>query len=53
MGLDVEACNSCLASDKHLANIDRDMQDAAKVQITGTPTFVVGKRALGEKLAVS
>ena len=43
LGLDMMAFDACLASDRHLAAIDKSMQDAGSVQITGTPTFVVGK----------
>jgi protein-disulfide isomerase len=43
LGLDMAAFDSCLASDRHLAAIDKSAQDAGGVQITGTPTFVVGK----------
>ena len=45
MGLDMTAFDSCLASDRHLAAIDKSAQEAGGVQITGTPTFVVGKVA--------
>jgi protein-disulfide isomerase len=45
VGLDAAAFDSCLASDRHLAAIDQSSQDAGAVQITGTPTFVVGKAA--------
>jgi len=37
MGLDMTAFDSCLASDRHLAGIDKSTQDAGGVQITGTP----------------
>ena len=43
LGLDMSAFDACLASDRHLAGIDKSMKDAGGVQITGTPTFVVGK----------
>jgi protein-disulfide isomerase len=43
LGMDMTAFDSCLASDRHLADIDKSTQDAGGVQITGTPTFVVGK----------
>jgi len=43
LGLDMPAFDACLASDRHLAAIDKSTQDAGGVQITGTPTFVVGK----------
>lgn len=45
IGLDATAFKSCLASDRHLAGIDQSSRDAGSVQITGTPTFVVGKAA--------
>jgi protein-disulfide isomerase len=45
IGLDPAAFTSCLASDRHLAGIDQSAQDAGSVQITGTPTFVIGKAA--------
>jgi protein-disulfide isomerase len=45
VGLDAAAFASCLASERHLAGIDRSSQDAGGVQITGTPTFVIGKAA--------
>lgn len=43
IGLDMTAFDACLTSDRHLADIDKSAQDASSVQITGTPTFVVGK----------
>ena len=43
LGLDMAAFDACLASDRHIAAIDKSMKDAGGVQITGTPTFVVGK----------
>jgi len=42
-GLDVDAFNDCLASDRHLADMDRDTKVAGNVRITGTPTFLIGK----------
>ena len=45
VGLDAAAFASCLASERHLAGIDQSSQDAGSVQITGTPTFVIGKAA--------
>lgn len=43
LGLDMAAFDACLTSDRHLADIDKSAQDAGGVQITGTPTFVIGK----------
>jgi len=45
VGIDVEAFNACLASDRHFADIDQDAKDASKVRLTGTPSFIVGKTA--------
>jgi protein-disulfide isomerase len=45
IGLNAAAFGICLASDRHLAGIDQSAQDAGGVQITGTPTFVIGKAA--------
>lgn len=44
-GLDIAAFDTCLGSDRHLDQVDRDSKDAARAGITGTPTFVVGKTA--------
>jgi protein-disulfide isomerase len=50
VGLDVSAFDSCLASDRHMTEIDQDSAEAKRVGITGTPTFVVGKSG-GDKLS--
>jgi protein-disulfide isomerase len=42
---DVEAFNACLASDRHLDEIDQDAKDASAVRLTGTPSFIIGKTA--------
>ena len=42
---DVEAFNACLASDRHLDEIDQDAKDASEVRLTGTPSFIIGKTA--------
>jgi predicted DsbA family dithiol-disulfide isomerase len=42
VGLDEAAFGDCLASDRYLDAIDQSAKDAGTVQITGTPTFVVG-----------
>jgi protein-disulfide isomerase len=41
--LDKSAFQSCLGSEKYKADIQRDTTDAAKLQIGGTPTFVLAK----------
>jgi protein-disulfide isomerase len=45
VGVDVDAFKACLASDRHLVDIDQDAKDAGKVQLTGTPSFIIGKSA--------
>lgn len=43
IGLDVTAFDGCLASDRHLQEMDKDSAEAKRVGITGTPSFVIGK----------
>lgn len=43
IGLDMTSFSACLASNRHLAEIDQSVRDAGSVKITGTPTFVIGK----------
>jgi protein-disulfide isomerase len=45
VGLDVDAFKACLASDRHLDDIEQDAKDARAVQLTGTPSFIIGKTA--------
>jgi len=45
VGIDVEAFKACMASDRHLADIDQDAKDASAVNLTGTPSFIIGKTA--------
>ena len=42
IGLDVDAFTTCLASERHLADMDKDMASANAARITGTPSFVIG-----------
>jgi protein-disulfide isomerase len=43
LGLDEQAFDDCLTSDRYLAQINADNQAAAAMRITGTPTFIIGK----------
>ncbi len=45
IGLDIEAFNACLASERYLADMDKDKVVADAARITGTPSFVIGKTA--------
>jgi len=45
VGVDVKAFNACLASDRHLDEIDQDAKDASAVRLTGTPSFIIGRTA--------
>lgn len=41
--LDMPAFQKCLESNQHKDDLARDMQDATMLQITGTPSFFIGK----------
>ena len=45
VGLDQQAFEACLSSDRYLEQIDQDAQVASEARITGTPTFVIGPTA--------
>jgi protein-disulfide isomerase len=42
LGLDVGRFSACVAEDRHRAAIDRDVAEATKAGVTGTPSFVLG-----------
>jgi len=44
-GLDALAFQQCLKSDRHRDAIQKDMADAQTLQISGTPTFILGRTA--------
>ena len=48
IGLDAKKFQECLDSGKHSADIRKDIADASKVGITGTPTFVIGLTQSGD-----
>lgn len=41
--LDVKSFKDCISSDRHIASIKKDMADAEKAGLNGTPSFVIGK----------
>ena len=43
IALDLTVFQTCLTSDKYKADVEKDASDAAALQITGTPTFVLAK----------
>jgi len=43
-GVSRAAFRRCLDDNKHLDDIDADASDATQIRITGTPTFLVGRR---------
>jgi protein-disulfide isomerase len=43
LSLDAKAFQSCLDSDKYKADVQKDASEAAALQISGTPTFVLAK----------
>lgn len=42
LGLDMAAFEQCLDSGKYVGRIRKDMAEAQRLQITGTPTFYLG-----------
>jgi protein-disulfide isomerase len=46
VGLDVAAFKQCLDSDRHLAGIQRDVEQAERLGLSGTPAFFVNGRLL-------
>ena len=42
VGLDAERFKTCLESGKYTAKVRKDLNDAQKYGVTGTPTFFVG-----------
>jgi protein-disulfide isomerase len=45
IGLNGDTFDACLSSDRHQAQITQDTQEANRIRVTGTPSFVVGKTA--------
>jgi len=45
LALDAKGLQACLDSDKYKADVQKDASEAAKLQISGTPTFVLAKTA--------
>ena len=45
IGLDGDAFDACLSSERHQAQIKQDSQEANRIRITGTPSFIIGKTA--------
>ena len=43
LALDAKGFQSCLDSDKYKADVQKDAAEAATLQISGTPTFVLAK----------
>ena len=46
IGLDVAGFEQCLGSAKHLPGVQRDLQEATALGLTGTPAFFVNGRPL-------
>jgi len=45
LSLDTKGLQACLDSDKYKADVQKDASEAAKLLISGTPTFVLAKSA--------
>jgi protein-disulfide isomerase len=46
LGLDTEAFQACLDSDRHIPTIDASFQQAESLGVSGTPTFFINGRML-------
>lgn len=42
-GLDAAKFDTCMSSGRHIAAIQKDIDEAARLKIAGTPTFVIGR----------
>ncbi|HEU0106217.1 MAG TPA: DsbA family protein [Vicinamibacteria bacterium] len=47
VGLDLKRFQACLAADRFAALLQKDLDDAVAVGVSGTPTFVIAKTAPG------
>jgi len=47
LGLDAGRFSACIAADRYRAEIDRDVAEAQRAGVTGTPTFVLGATTPG------
>ena len=52
LGLDVPAFQKCLSSGRHEGDIRNRVRLAYSLGITGTPTYVLARRAKGDKVEV-
>jgi len=43
LSIDADTFAACLDTEKHKSDIQADLADSARLRITGTPTFVIGK----------
>jgi protein-disulfide isomerase len=48
LSLDAKGFQACFDSDKYKADVQKDASEAATLQISGTPTFVLAKSAPGK-----
>jgi protein-disulfide isomerase len=45
-GLDMASFTACVASGKHQAAVQKDVEEGKRLEVTGTPTFFINGRAL-------
>jgi protein-disulfide isomerase len=48
LGLDMTAFDRCVASGKHADAVRKDLAEAQRLQVTGTPTFFIGVTGPGD-----
>ncbi len=49
IGLNTNSFNSCVDSGKYASEVDKDLDDAKKIAVSGTPTFFIGKSQVNSK----
>jgi protein-disulfide isomerase len=50
LGLDGSRFSACISAERYRTEIERDMEEAAKAGVSGTPTFVLGATTPGTAL---
>ena len=45
-GLDMAGFKACVASGKHQAAVQKDIEEGKRLDVTGTPTFFINGRVL-------
>lgn len=52
-GLDVTKFNTCLASGKHAARVQKDFEDGVNIGVKGTPFSIIWNRRSGKQISIN